>query len=652
MNRKIVALTVILISVMLIGTFSFLKPSEADQATKIQHIVFIVQENHSFDNYFGTYPGANGDANVSVLIDPDNSSSGRISPFHISANVTVNTGVADPDDPITVKTGVSDSDDLIDSAQGSTSIAGDLGHSWEVAHESYDNGKMDGFIEADNSTLCMGYYDRRDIPYYWDYANHYVLDDNFFASIMGPSFPTHLYIASGRSGTADDGLTGDYVMNGSIINNPPGYGWMDLFNSPTIVWQEPALNWATLAQELSNANRTWSWYDGDTNPRAATYWNVLPLFEYFQNNPDQLAVHVKSTSSFASDIAHNQLPAVSWIMPGSWKPPTLPAVFKDNATLENSVSEHPPARSDVGMDYVSYLVNQVMQSPSWQSTAIVITWDDWGGFYDHVAPPTIDAYGNGFRVPTLIISPWAKPHYVDHTQYEFGSLLRFAEENFGLPTLGARDLISNNMMNSFNFTQDPLPSLIEKGNFVAEQQNYVQPLSYETTLMDITPSPIPTLTPTESNSLSPSPTTAITPNLSPSPPPTPKPTATLSTTQVPITSPNPASQQTFVPDQNSVLLPAQTATPDEATINITSNQVPLPLLTGVPSEASTNFSASSPNPEQNVPTASSILSMSPSPLPTIFSSVSDSTPELVIVLVSASVIGFVFTLAFFKKKSR
>ena len=132
------------------------------------------------------------------------------------------------------------------------------------------------------------------------------------------------------------------------------------------------------------------------------------------------------------------------------------------------MSEHPPARSDVGMDYVSYLVNQVMQSSAWQSTAIVITWDDWGGFYDHVAPPTIDAYGDGFRVPTLIISPWAKTHYIDHTQYEFGSLLRLAEDNFGLPTLGARDLISNNMMNSFNFTQNPLPTLIEPGNFVAE----------------------------------------------------------------------------------------------------------------------------------------------------------------------------------------
>ena len=118
------------------------------------------------------------------------------------------------------------------------------------------------------------------------------------------------------------------------------------------------------------------------------------------------------------------------------------------------------------MDYVSYLVNQVMLSKYWQSTAIVITWDDYGGFYDHVAPPQIDAYGEGFRVPTLVVSPWAKKHFIDRTQYEFGSLLRLAEVNFNLPTLGTRDIRSNDMMNSFDFNQAPLPPLIEAANFV------------------------------------------------------------------------------------------------------------------------------------------------------------------------------------------
>jgi phospholipase C len=118
------------------------------------------------------------------------------------------------------------------------------------------------------------------------------------------------------------------------------------------------------------------------------------------------------------------------------------------------------------MDYVTYLVNEVMQSPYWQSTAIVITWDDYGGFYDHVPPPQIDAYGEGFRVPTLVISPWAKHGYIDHTQYEFASLLRLAEDNFNLPTLGVRDIKANDMMSSFDFSQTPQPTLIEPANFV------------------------------------------------------------------------------------------------------------------------------------------------------------------------------------------
>jgi phospholipase C len=118
------------------------------------------------------------------------------------------------------------------------------------------------------------------------------------------------------------------------------------------------------------------------------------------------------------------------------------------------------------MDYVAYLVNQVMESQYWQSSAIIITWDDYGGFYDHVPPPRIDAFGEGFRVPTLVVSPWAKHHFIDHTQYEFASLLTLAEVNFNLPKLGTRDVNANNMMNSIDFTQTPQSPLIEPANFV------------------------------------------------------------------------------------------------------------------------------------------------------------------------------------------
>ena len=131
------------------------------------------------------------------------------------------------------------------------------------------------------------------------------------------------------------------------------------------------------------------------------------------------------------------------------------------------------------MDYVSYLVNQVMESPFWQSSAIIVTWDDYGGFYDHVPPPQVDAFGEGFRVPALVISPWAKHGFIDHTQYEFASLLRLAEDNFNLPPLGTRDVTANDMMNSFDFNQSPQQPLIEPANFVgpANPQTQTQQLT-------------------------------------------------------------------------------------------------------------------------------------------------------------------------------
>ena len=180
-------------------------------------------------------------------------------------------------------------------------------------------------------------------------------------------------------------------------------------------------------------------------------------------------------------------------MPGAWQPPNFPSVFKGQ-----SVSEHPPARPDAGMDYVSYLVNQVMNSSYWQSAAIVITEDDYGGFYDHVAPPQIDSSGLGFRVPTLIISPWAKHGYIDHTQYEFSSMLALAEHTFNLPSLHARDSISNDMTNSFDFNQSPQPTFIEPANFVAQSS----PESTQTP----TSKPSPTATPTRSATPTPNPT--------------------------------------------------------------------------------------------------------------------------------------------------
>jgi phospholipase C len=428
---------------------SVLHLSSAAGSGKIQHLIYIIQENHSFDNYFGTYSHAIGFLpGLAVPLNPLQLSQGTVKPFRL-----------DPAQPVDIigdelPPGISDPDQLA-ATNGtspynlnSESIGRDLSHAWQVAHQAYDNDKMDGFVAAEGSNLTMGYYDGSEIPYYWDYANHYVLDDNFYSSLMGPSFPNHLYIASGTNGPTS--LSYPWVQNNGVINNP-GSGFS---------WGGVTLDWSTLAEELTNKSITWTWYDGSTNPLAPTIWNVLPLFNFFQTHTGILDAHVKNTANFATDIQNGNLPAVSWIIPGSWTPPTYPALCAGVGP-----SEHPPARSDCGMDYVAYLVNQVMQSPVWQSTAIVITWDDYGGFYDHVAPPQIDQYGEGFRVPTLVISPWAKAHFIDHTHYEFSSLLRLAEDNFNLPVLGTRDSTSNNMTNSFDFNQSPLPPVVEQASF-------------------------------------------------------------------------------------------------------------------------------------------------------------------------------------------
>jgi phospholipase C len=380
-------------------------------------------------------------------LNPNNSALGIVSPFHVNMAqpVFIIGDELSPDgtklEEYTVNSSGIASFPMVDESTT------DLDHAWTTTHLAWDHGKMDGFVYAQsklasvkNPYLTMGYYDNRDIPYYWDYADNFVLDDNFFSSLLGPSLLAHLYIAGGTSdGVVDNVLSSHYLS----------------FTS------------ATLAQELTAKNISWAWYNGNPNPTLPNLWDVLPLYRYFQQNPDQLNEHIRNTPSFVSALSSGTLSSVSWIMPdfdrssSTWKPPNFPIQCKNVW-----VSEHPPDRVDCGMDYVAYLVNSIMQSSYWPSTAIIITWDDWGGFYDHVPPSQVDQYGLGFRVPTLVISPWAKHHFIDHTQYEFASMLKLAEDIFELPPLTGRDANANDMLNSFDFGQYPQPPLIEPANFI------------------------------------------------------------------------------------------------------------------------------------------------------------------------------------------
>ena len=463
MHRRVAALA--LLFFLAASSFAPNFTSAQTGADPIKHIIFILQENHSFDNYFGTYPGSNNLANASACCPTALSATAQpavVKPYHLNVSQPVYI-VGDELPPGQMYPNASDN--LVASASGDvapfqlpTESSLDLQHSWQAAHTDWNNGSMNGFLVGEGNNQTMGYYAQTDIPYYFDYASNYVLDDNFYSSLLGPSFPNHLYMVSGTSGN----ITGNPKAKG------PDFTLTQYFN----------LTWTQIAQELTQAGVSWKWYSGQANVTAPSYWDVLPVFSYFQQNPQILKANVVGTQNFVNSVQNGTLPSVSWIIPGSaWHPPTTP--FTNSPAIQNcGTSEHPPARPDCGMDYVAYLVNAVMHSQYWSSTAIVINWDDYGGFYDHVAPPQEDAFGEGFRVPTIVISPWAKHGYVDHTPYEFGSFLSLIETNFNVPSLGTRDSFGigkNNMMNSFNFAQAPQPVLIEPGNFVGP--GYSPPLS-------------------------------------------------------------------------------------------------------------------------------------------------------------------------------
>ncbi len=352
------------------------EPSRSER--RIAHIIFLIQENHTFDNYFGTYPRAEGfPANLRVPLQPGGPP--QVAPFHFTSPLTH-----------------------------------DMRHRWETAHEAMNGGKMDGFIGAEHSRDTMGYYDRSDLPNYWSYADEFTLCDRFFSSLAGPSLPNHLYTIAAQSG--------------GLVNNmqqPPAGG----FTFPT------------MAELLHKGDVSWKYYDGGTDPQSFGLWNPLPGFKAFQSDPS-LRSHLVAIADYFRDLRNGTLPAVSWIVPN------MPE------------SEHPVADIQVGMWYVTALTNALMKSPYWRDSVLVITWDDYGGFYDHVPPPRVDDYGYGPRVPTIVISPYSRRGHIDHTQYDFCSVLRFIEDEFGLPSLTARDRDAASLRHALDVEQKPRPPFL------------------------------------------------------------------------------------------------------------------------------------------------------------------------------------------------
>ncbi len=391
---------------------------------KIKHVIWIIQENRSFDNYFGTFPGADGIPPKTCLPNlPGNKAC--VTPFHMP--------------------------------KGQPSC--DLNHSWQTAHAAYDNGNMDGFVWAEGTPFTMAYYDQRDIPNYWSYAKHFTLCDHYFSSLNGPSLPNHVYTVAAQSGGLITNVASNLAALEKTLDDPDGFSFksmVDLFSKTKLSWK-----YYVETRKLPPHLKLRS-YQRYPDPKHFSLWNPLPGFKAIRDNPSSME-HMVDLKEYFQDLQKGTLPAVSWIVP------------------DTQDSEHPIQPPAQGMWYVTTLVNALMRSPYWKDSAVFLTWDDYGGFYDHVPPPQVDAYGYGPRVPMIVISPYAKPGYISHTTFDFTSTLKFMEIRWRLGHLTASDDRAKGMLDCFNFNQTPNPVLtipIPKGHvshFVVSGCHYYYP---------------------------------------------------------------------------------------------------------------------------------------------------------------------------------
>jgi len=371
----------------------------------IEHVVTIMLENHGYDSYFGTYcqvlgpycssTGNGIPANTCVPYYPSNLSYGCIVPFNLTpAQFTIP----------------------------------DMAHDWYSGGVALDHGAMDRFYEAEGTTLAYGHYNATTIPVYWDMAEEYASSDNFWGANLSWSLPNHWYLIAA---TTPPSAYDHYVGFSGI--EPP---YLDESNATSTI------------QDLLNGTAvTWKYYDTVLQPydqavqgvgtwgTAYDLWN--PMAGRHESYTAPYVGHFVPRPNFVQDVKGGRLPNVSWVMP------------------DFGYSDHPGSNNSAGEEWVAQLVNTVENSSYWNSTAIFVTWDDYGGWYDHVAPPSVLGDGFSFRAPVLVISPYAKENYISHVQLSFMSLLRFVEWEFGLGCLRPLDCFAPLPLDFFDFGQPP-----------------------------------------------------------------------------------------------------------------------------------------------------------------------------------------------------
>jgi phospholipase C len=402
-------------------------PREGTSSIPIEHIVFIIKENRTFDHYFGRYPGADGATHGRTL-------DGRLVPLRPAPDVQPH----------------------------------DITHGYSSGLFAINGGKMNGFNFIRNGQDLSGYvsHRRQSIPHYWGYADRFVLADRFFTSMYGPTFPEHLYtVAAQANGIVDNQSTETGV--GKYCDDPDEYASrfphdlprddirriMRVQESPMAEHPESinliARHWEQirtcfdiriLPDLLEEKDISWGYY-----ARVNNWQNALQAIRHVRYGPMWRNVH--PPERFLADVRRRRLPQVSWLIP--------PGRF----------NEHPREGKSVcaGENWTVQQVNAVMRNPYWASTAIIIVWDDFGGFYDHVPPPHYDVMGLGPRTPALVVSPWTRRGdnrnggYIDHTTYEFSSVLAFIETVMGLRAMTARDRQADPLSGAFDFVSPPRP---------------------------------------------------------------------------------------------------------------------------------------------------------------------------------------------------
>jgi phospholipase C len=373
----------------------------------IKHVVIMVQENHSFDHLFATFPGADG----------------------------TTYGYMYTGQRIKLKEGDLYSPLLLNN-----------GH--QAFEDDYDNGKMNGFSTVYVSsvpcpTCAYQYVNPAQIQPYWDMAKQYVLGDHMYPTESSGSFTGHQDLIRGDTAINDHESLIDFPSRGPWgCDAPPGTTTPLLTKSGQYIDDGPApcLSYPTLRDLLDAKNISWKYYTPELfgGGLAGSYWDAFDAISAVRNGPEWTTNISSPEKNIFKDIKAGSLAAVSWVIPDG--------VNSDHAGF---------TKKDTGPSWVASVVNAIGRSQYWSSTAIVIVWDDWGGWYDHVPPPQLDYAGLGIRVPMIVVSPYAKAGYVSHTQYEFGSILKFVEGVWGLGSLGTSDRRSNSIEDVFDFTQKP-----------------------------------------------------------------------------------------------------------------------------------------------------------------------------------------------------